>query len=572
MNGKQKVFLVAMSAVFALGGSAVMLGGKVKGLFETADAELDFVTEPASARPAPMSGIFDFGDLEPIPSAQAPARNGYLSSSYMGGSGALDHMAELVDGGIVLDGETVALGALTASYHQSVAVPAGAALVAFANPEHTAIHTGGGTTHIQIGVQAASGELPQRPPVQLMLVLDTSGSMAGLKIDQARQAALGVIDALDPSDSFGLVTYSDEARIAHPLGLVGDGEAARAAIGRARNGGGTNIADGLAVAYERLLEQRNPEAITRVVLLSDGEPTQGITDPSHIQRQAWTAFQDGLQTTTLGFGVGFNSSLMMGIAREGKGNYHFVRDGAGLARVLDEELEQLTHVVAQAVRLRVELPADVTLVRVLGADILDESASRRVRAVETKLDERIARELGIASDREEQDESGLKLVIPSFHLGKHHVVMLEVAVPAGTGLRELASVEVKYKDMLSKRNETQTATATVTRSEDKGAALASLDPRVKKNLLGFQTGEAMVRAGAMVDRGRAKEAVDLIDGQMTLLAVAAERWRDTELGDDVTLLGRYKDVLMAQHSGVLDRSARGFMGKALAYNGYKLTR
>lgn len=88
----------------------------------------------------------------------------------------------------------------------------------------------------------------------------------------------------------------------------------------------------------------------------------------------------------------------------------------------------------------------------------------------------------------------------------------------------------------------------------------------------FQTGEAMVRAAAHVEAGRVTQAVAVIDDQMVLLGVASERWRDSELGEDVELLGRYKDVLGAHSRGALSRDARGFMSKALAYNGYRLTR
>ena len=536
---------------------------------------------PASAGSADMSvplGGFNAPRLrgtQPMPAAAPrPKKSGYLSSEYVGGSGQLDRMAKLVDEGIVLDGRTVKLGALTASYHQPIAVPADRALVAFAKPEHTKISTDGGTTHLQVGIQAANRELPKRPAVQLVLVVDTSGSMEReRKMEFALLAASQLVDALLPTDQLAIITYDDNPNIVLPLAPRGDGGAARAAIVTSFvAGGSTNISGALDLAYAHLSPQRDPDAISRVVLLSDGNPTAGITDPSHIRKLAYDAFQDGLQTTTLGVGLDFNSDLMMTIAREGKGNYHFVKDGGAIAGVLDEELDQLTHVVAQAVRLRIELPDNVGLVRVLGAEVLDETASQQVRTEERNLDRRISEELGIAENRVNQKDEGLKLVVPSFHMGKHHIVMLELDVPAGTDPIDVATVEVKYKDLLSRTNREETLTATVQRAASKSEAVSSLDSTVKKNLLGFQTGEALLRAGQFVDRGYIDAATKEIDDQMALLGVAADRWRDSDLERDAELLGAYKEVIAAQRGGGLGPQARQYLSRALSYSGYKLTR
>ena len=505
--------------------------------------------------------------------APRPKKSGYLSSEYVGGSGQLDRMAKLVDEGIVLDGRTVKLGALTASYHQAIPVPTDRALVAFANPEHTRISTEGGTTHLQVGIQAANRELPKRPPVQIVLVVDTSGSMeTEAKMMFAKQAAERLVDKLLPTDQLAIVAYADDVEIVQPLAPRGDGTAAHSAIRNLRAGGATNISAALAAAYRHLGPERDKDAISRIVLLSDGNPTAGVTDPSHIRKQAYDAFQDGLQTTTLGVGLDFNSELMMAVAQEGKGNYHFVKDGDAIAGVLDEELDQLTHVVAQAVRLRIELPDDIGLVRVLGADVLSEDEGKKVRAEERNLDRRIAAELGIAEDRKDEKEEGLKLVVPSFHMGKHHIVMLELEVPAGADPVDVALVEVKYKDLLSRTNREETVTATVQRAPSKAESLTSLDKTVKKNLLGFQTGEALLRAGQFVERGFVDAAVKEIDDQMALLGVAADRWRDSDLERDVELLGAYKEVILAQGGGGLGPQARQYLSRALSYNGYKLTR
>ena len=65
-----------------------------------------------------------------------------------------------------------------------------------------------------------------------------------------------------------------------------------------------------------------------------------------------------------------------------------------------------------------------------------------------KLPEKPQQELGIAADRQKDEEPGIKFFLPHFYLGDTHVIMLKVRVPAGKGERQVATVHVKYKDLV----------------------------------------------------------------------------------------------------------------------------
>jgi len=571
----------AASALLLLVGLVVVtFGGEVRGLFETADAEVDTVSEEGwttrSSRPAARHAPARASDAAwaPAPTPEPrPARDGWLSSTYVGGDGARDRLAHLVDEGQVVGDEELRLESLTASYHQPVGVPSGQALALFASTEHRAVVAGGGVTHLQVGVQATSTELARRPDLQLVLVVDTSGSMQEEgKMEHARAAALALVDELEPGDRLAIVAYSDEAVAALPMTRRGDGEAARRAIEQLDPGGHTNIHAALTVAYE-LMGSDEDGAVRRVLLISDGRPTAGMGDPAAIRRVAWQAFQQGVQTTTVGVGLDFGAELMIGIAADGEGNYHFLADAASITDVLHDELVELTQVVAKAVRLTIHLDERVELERVLGADVLSEAETAQVRAEEQQLDQRIAEELGIVADRQvEPPDEGLKLAIPTMHAGRHHVVMLRVRVPPGTGEREVARVELRYKDLVARTNGRDEQRVTVEVADDREAMVASLDRATKKNLLGFRTGEAMLAASDAVERGRSRDAIERVDDQMTLLAVASERWRDPDLQADAVLLGRYKDALVADAAGRLDWEARAYLARSLSYGGYRLTR
>src|SRR5205823_13182059 len=186
--------------------------------------------------------------------------------------------------------------------------------------------------------------------------------------------------------------------------------------------------EGLHLGHREARMYAAPDSVNRVILLSDGEVTAGVSDLHQFEQLVSAAAEQDVQTTTVGVGVDFNEELMLAVAREGKGNYHFLRDAADTQRVFAQELEELTHVVAKAIRLRIRLADGVGLVRVLGASTLSSGETQQVKAEEKRIDRKVADELGIARNRQhEPDEPGLKLLIPSFYRGDHHVVMLELA-------------------------------------------------------------------------------------------------------------------------------------------------
>ncbi|HJN18342.1 MAG TPA: hypothetical protein QGH10_22765, partial [Armatimonadota bacterium] len=314
--------------------------------------------------------------------------------------------------------------------------------------------------------------------------------------------------------------------------------------------------------------------INEVILISDGEVTAGIEDLGSFARLTADAFDDGVQTTTVGMGLDYDADLMMTVARQGKGNYHFVRDAAAIQEIFKEELEDLTHVVAKALRLRIELADDVELVRVLGSAELTDEEVETVKHTERVQDERIRRELGITADRQDiEDEPGIKIVIPQFYMDDSHVVMLEIEVPKGSKERKIADVHLKYKDLVFAKNQDVTITATVQPAASEDVMLASTSQAVKKNVLGFQTGEALQKAAMFIDVGDYGKAAKVVDEQMVVLGVASEGWKDPDLDKDGALLAKYVSVIgsmNSQYSG--DRELGVYLAKSLTYSAYQRTR
>ena len=302
--------------------------------------------------------------------------------------------------------------------------------------------------------------------------------------------------------------------------------------------------------------------------------TSGVSDQHAFELLANKQVDSDIQTTSVGVGLDYNEELMLAIAREGKGNYHFIKDGPETQQVFATELDELTHVVARAVKVRIKLAKGVGLVRVLGSQELDAAETARVRTEEKKIDQKVYEELGITPNRK-KDDPGIKTFIPNFHRGDSHVIMLELEVPKGKGRTKLADVFLKFKDLEGRKNEELKTAVYIDRTRSRQQMTASINRNVKKNLLGFQTGEALMKAATLMAQGRISEAVLAIDNRMTVLGLAAKEWKDADLDRDGALLARYHTVLKSYHENPMVASNSGYgdyLQKSLTYSGYRLTR
>lgn len=498
---------------------------------------------PSRALAAPIHAGGDFGAAPPPPAAPLPS-SGVLASTFVGGHGAASRLEDLMDRGVTIDGEHVRLSAFEDLGPLPYPVPGEEAVALYANLERTQLVEEGEHVHLQIALLARNGERPARPRMDVRLVLDRSGSMSGAKWTSAIVAAHALVDQLEPSDTFGLVSYSDSASLDFAPLAVGNRRAAHAAIDRLHPGGGTNIGAALEQVALSSPSRRRESDVLLVVLLSDGVASVGQTDPESLAEHARAMFdRSGIVTTTIGVGSDFDESTMLAIAREGSGSYEYVRRDADIAGILTQELDERAMAVAQDLRLRVVLGPGVSLARVYGSRILTDTEAARVRTTEIATDVRLARELGIPRDRQEDDDTGLRMHIPSFRRGDQHVVLMDLVVPPGTGQSEIARVTLDFKDLRTETNEHAVASVAAARTADRDDAALSVSRPVKRTVLAFQAGETLREASEALSNGDAALADRLLGERVELLEAAADLWHDPSMRRDARLLATYRRVV-----------------------------
>lgn len=204
-------------------------------------------------------------------------------------------------------------------------------------------------------------------PTALTLAIDTSGSMRGENIVHAREAALRLLDELEPGDIVSLVTFSDRARVRVPPTTLDESRrrSLRTVVEELSAEGGTAMGDGLRLASAQLWNVPSSHLVRRVVVISDGKATVGIQSPSQLGQIAERGLQQGVQVTALGVGLDYDERTLNELALRSSGRLYHVEQSHQLPGIIEQEMALLD--ATAAADARVELVA-APGVRLLGTD------------------------------------------------------------------------------------------------------------------------------------------------------------------------------------------------------------
>jgi Ca-activated chloride channel family protein len=209
------------------------------------------------------------------------------------------------------------------------------------------------TLDVLVRIQAGPARNARpRLPLHLAIVLDRSGSMSGPPLEEAKRCAAFIVDRLDARDRVSLVAYDDEVQVLAPCAPMADRETLKRTIARIVEGGSTDLHGGWLTGAESLAAHTAPEALSRVILLSDGCANHGVQDVAQIAAHCSELAQAGVTTSTYGLGRHFNERLMVEMARAGRGNSYYGQTAQDLMDPFVEELDLLAALCARNVRLR----------------------------------------------------------------------------------------------------------------------------------------------------------------------------------------------------------------------------
>jgi Ca-activated chloride channel family protein len=214
---------------------------------------------------------------------------------------------------------------------------------------------------LRFGVQGYQVSSWARKPASLTFVIDTSGSMyEGNRLEMVKYALNVLVNRLKEDDTVSIVAYGTEARVVLNPTRGDQKEVILNSLYDLLPGGSTNAAAGLRRGYEMAMQMYRSNGINRVILCSDGVANVGKTDADSILETVHGYVSEGVNLTTIGFGMGnFNDVLMEQLADKGNGNYFYVDTDDEAERIFTEELTSTLEVIALDAKVQVDFNPDV---------------------------------------------------------------------------------------------------------------------------------------------------------------------------------------------------------------------
>lgn len=340
----------------------------------------------------------------------------------------------------------------------------------------------------------------KRSPINLALVLDRSSSMAGDKLEKAKEAALMVIDRLQPDDIISVVSYDSGVEVLVPATKANERDHIRERIAALTPRGSTALFAGVSHGLEEAAKYLDAKRVNRIILLSDGQANVGPRSPNELGRLGEVAARQGISITTIGLGLGYNEDLMTQLAMRSDGNHGFAENAVDLAKLFKHELGDIMSVVAKDVEIEISFEDGITPVRALGRE-----ATITGRTARMSLSQLYAKQQ------------------------KH--VLFEVKVPPGAAgkKRALADVAVKYANMISKKRGTKRDAVAIEFSAAPKLVAARQNKKVMEAAVEAIATDENRRAVALRDQGKIQEATRVLRDNARYLEKEAGRLKSIKL-------------------------------------------
>ena len=341
-----------------------------------------------------------------------------------------------------------------------------------------------------------------RPGETLIVVADRSGSMSGAPLAAVCSALRGLVDRMKPQDSFGLVTFDNRAELHIPTLTMSDHHTPtlHALIDRLRPGNKTDLSTGYLLGLDQARRHPSPTG-SHMLLLSDGHANAGIVDPSQLGALAARGNNDGISTTTIGIGPGYDETLLVEISNQGKGAHRFAYTADDAEAVLAQEAGDLLSKSVVNIFLRIR-PRDPGLMDRIGT-LADAT-----------------RWAGVGPD----GQSELVIPLGDMYSGEAREVLFQMNIPgiARLGAQEIATLAIDYVALPALESQSITWPIAVNVVPGEEASLRMPDPAVTTARLIAEVNKTKRDASEALRVGNTELAALLMDAEALRLKHAAD--------------------------------------------------
>lgn len=366
-------------------------------------------------------------------------------------------------------------------------------------PMHGAIAANRSTT-LDILIKIVPPAVPpstDRPPLNLGIALDRSGSMAGDKLAYAKEAASYAVENLLPSDRVSIILFDTDVNTLVPSTLATDKATLLRQIRQITAGSSTALHAGWVESGIQVSQYLNPEHLNRVILLSDGLANVGETRPDAIANDVKGLSQRGVSTSTLGIGDDYSEDLLEAMARSGDGNFYHIASPNQLPNIFETELMGLSATLGRKVSLGIQPVGNVVVMDVLND--FDKTNTNRYQ-------------------------------LPNLVTGMPIAVVMRLRIPALTQETELCQLRLAWNDPQQAARQVLRTTLKLPVVAPEQLSDFPANPEVQEQVMLLMAARARKEAIGQLDHGQLKRAcVTLQDIDVQLQAMPSSPVMDQEI-------------------------------------------
>ena len=225
------------------------------------------------------------------------------------------------------------------------------------------------TQLVHIAIQGRNPVVENRPPLNLVFLIDTSGSMQSAdKLELLKQSLALMLPKLNEQDQVAIVAYAGSAGQVLAPTKATDRATILGALNNLSAGGSTAGQEGLQQAYSVAEGMAEDGEVTRVILATDGDFNVGLSDPEALKKYIAKKRDSGTYLSVMGFGRGnLDDATMQALAQNGNGQAAYIDTLSEAQKVLVDQFTGALFPIANDIKIQVEFnPATVAEYRLIG--------------------------------------------------------------------------------------------------------------------------------------------------------------------------------------------------------------
>lgn len=222
---------------------------------------------------------------------------------------------------------------------------------------------------MHIGIKGYDMDPTTRPYCNIVFLVDISGSMSAQnKLALAKDAIAMMLDTMQPNDLVSIVTYASNVNVPLPPTLVSNKNEILSVLRMLRASGATWGTGGIEKAYALAEENFDPDAVNRIMLVTDGDFNIGLMDRYSLQKYIAKKRETGIFLSCLGFGMGnYRDTTMQALANHGNGAAAYIDSMEEAHKVMVTEASSTIFPIAKDVKIQIEFnPTTVVEYRLVG--------------------------------------------------------------------------------------------------------------------------------------------------------------------------------------------------------------